>query len=544
MDVNPQSLVTQFSMLDWIIVGIYIVGIGYVGVHVNRYIHNVTDYMVGGRASRWALNTASYVGTELGLVTLMYAAMDGFTRGFSFLIMPLIGMVATFYVGQSGLVINRLREMELLTLPEFFQKRFGKNVRVTAGIIMALSGILNMGLFPKMGAVFVTYATGLAATPHAETVVNLVMSGLIVLVLVYTVMGGMVAVIITDYMQFVLLSIGLLTALGMTLAADGSGWSDMIGAMVDSKGVSAFNPVHPDSYGWAFVLWMIVTGIAVGFTWGTTVSRALTAESPRAARKTYMFGAPGMFVRMAIPALIAIGAFAHFSSDPALTGYFFPDGVTGTAAHPAQAMPLFLGKLLPAGLVGVVVAGLLAAFMSTHDSYFLCWASVISRDVISPLKGRPMSDREEILNTRLIIVLIGIFLLVWGLWYDLPESVWTYMAITGTIYVTGAASAIVGGVYWKRASSTGAMAALLGGLLSISGLFLEPIQEVFPWLSVGVLGLTNFFLCVILMVIFSLLFPDKGDAGVSAAILDPSEGLGQALGTHGSLGAGSRTTDN
>ncbi|HUF11288.1 MAG TPA: sodium:solute symporter family protein [Rhodothermales bacterium] len=509
MDIDPVRLITQFSAWDWGIVAIYIASIGYIGIHVNRYIHNVADYMVGGRASRWALNTASYVGTELGLVTVMYAAMDGFSRGFAFLIMPLIGMVATFYVGQSGLVINRLREMELLTLPEFFQKRFGKEVRVTAGIIMALSGILNMGLFPKMGAVFVTYVTGLAATPNAETVVNIVMTGLIILVLVYTVMGGMVAVIITDYMQFVLLSLGLLTALGITLMADGSGWTDMVGSMVSAKGVAGFNPVHANSYGWAFVLWMVVTGMAVGFTWGTTVSRALTAESPRVAQKTYMFGAPGMFVRMAIPALIAIGAFAHFSGDPEFAAYFFPSGVSEAPAHPAQAMPLFLGKLLPVGLLGIVVAGLLAAFMSTHDSYFLCWASVISRDVISPLKGRPMSDREEILNTRIIIVLIGIFLLVWGLWYDLPESVWTYMAITGTIYVTGAASAIVGGIYWKRASSTGAMAALLGGLLSVAGLFLEPIQEVLPWLSVGVLGLSNFFFCAVLLVVFSLLFPDK-----------------------------------
>jgi len=509
MDIDPVHFVTQFSQWDWIIVAVYIAAIGYIGIRVNRYIHNVADYMVGGRASRWALNTASYVGTELGLVTLMYAAMDGFTRGFAFLSIPLIGMVATFYVGQSGLVINRLREMELLTLPEFFEKRFNKKVRVTAGVIMALSGILNMGLFPKMGAVFMTYATGLAASPHAETIVNLVMTALIVLVLVYTVMGGMVAVIITDYLQFVILSIGLLVALFMTLAADGSAWSDMIGAMHNAKGEAGFNPVHPDSYGWAFILWMIVTGVAVGFTWGTTVSRALTAESPRAAQKTYMFGAPGMFVRMAIPAIIAIGAFVHFGADPELGAYFFPDGVGQAASHPAQAMPLFLGKLLPAGVIGVVVAGLLAAFMSTHDSYFLCWASVISRDVISPLRRQPSNDRDEIRNTRIIIVAIGLFLLVWGLWYELPESVWVYMAVTGTIYVTGAASAILGGIYWPRASSTGAIAALLGGLISISGLFLEPIQEVFPWLSVGVLGLANFFFCAVLMVLFSLLFPDE-----------------------------------
>lgn len=509
MDLSPERLVTQFTYWDWAIVALYLAGIGYIGIRVNRYIHNVADYMVGGRASRWALNTASYVGTELGLVTLMYAAIDGFGRGFAFLAIPLIGMTAIYIVGRTGLVINRLREMELLTLPEFFQQRFGKGVRVTAGVIMALSGIVNMGLFPKMGATFMTYATGLAATPHAETVVNTVMTLLIVLVIVYTVMGGMVAVIITDYLQFVVLSIGLLTALGMTLASDGSGWSEMTGAFAAAKGEAGFNPVHPDSYGWSYMLWMLVGAGTVGFAWGTTVSRALTAESPKVAQQTFMFGAPGMFVRMAIPAMIAIGAFAYFGADSEWAAYFFPDGVSGLPAHPAQAMPLFLGKLLPAGLAGVIVAGLLAAFMSTHDSYFLCWASVISRDVISPLKGRPMTDREEIRNARLIVIAIGVFLLVWGLWYELPESVWTYMAITGNVYLTGAASAIVGGIYWKRASKAGAIAALLGGLVSLSGLFLEAIQEVLPWLSVGILGLSNFGICALLMVIFSIIFPDN-----------------------------------
>ncbi len=96
-------------------------------------------------------------------------------------------------------------------------------------------------------------------------------------------------------------------------------------------------------------------------------------------------------------------------------------------------MPLLLGKIIPAGFIGILVAGLIAAFMSTHDSYFMAWASVISRDIISPFKKGTISDKQEILNARITIVLIGLFLLIWGLWYELTESVWTYMAITGNI---------------------------------------------------------------------------------------------------------------
>ena len=109
---------------------------------------------------------------------------------------------------------------------------------------------------------------------------------------------------------------------------------------------------------------------------------------------------------------------------------------------------------------------------------------------------------------------IGLFLLVWGIWYELPDSVWTYMAVSGTIYLSGAGAALVGGIYWRGASTAGAWAALLGGLVAVSGLFLDSING---WLkSAGAsleltgnsLGLFNFIFCAVLFVSFSLLFPD------------------------------------
>ncbi len=86
------------------------------------------------------------------------------------------------------------------------------------------------------------------------------------------------------------------------------------------------------------------------------------------------------------------------------------------------------------------------------------------------------------------------------------------MAITGNIYITGAVAAILGGLYWKRTSRTGAIAAMLGGLLSLAGLFSEPIQEIIPWLTISVIGLINYVFFAVLLVIFSLLYPDTGSA--------------------------------
>ncbi|MCK5804711.1 MAG: sodium:solute symporter family protein [Lentisphaeria bacterium] len=507
---------TNFTWLDWLIVIVYLVGTGAVGVWVNRYIHSVDDYMVGGRASGTFLNTASFIGTGLGLVTIMYASMDGFNRGFACLILPLIGVCGALFVGSTGFVIKRLRTLKLTTITEFFEVRFDRRCRIAAGLICAVAGILNMGLFPKMGATYITYATGLASQfENPVLIVNLVTSALIVLVLVYTVMGGMVSVIVTDYMQFIVLGIGLVVAVCFVLTLPGLGWNDLCATLLEHKGEAAFNPMHGEGYGWLFVAWMFFqVGIIGAVGWAPEASRALTAKDAETSRKTFLLAMPGQFARWALPAILAIAAFAFIVRDPALMGHFFPDGVAEGSKFAGQALPLFLGKVVPTGLLGIISAGLLAAFMSTHDSYFLCWSSVIVRDVIGPTRKQAMTDRDQIKWTRICIVGIGMFLLIWGVWYELPESVWSYMAITGAVYFCGAGVALIGGVYWKKASSTGAFVCIIAGLISLIGLdpILKPIQELLPWVTAPIVSLFNYGVCITLFVVCSLVFPDPKKA--------------------------------
>ncbi len=138
-------------------------------------------------------------------------------------------------------------------------------------------------------------------------------------------------------------------------------------------------------------------------------------------------------------------------------------------------MPIYLGRILPAGLVGLITAAMIAAFMSTHDGYLLCWSSVITQDIIAPLfKGR-LDNPTRIKITRILIVLIGFYILYWGLFYGGEEDIWDYMAITGAIYFTGAFALLFGGLYWKRASSTGAILGLIAGMTAIIGL--GPVQQ-------------------------------------------------------------------
>ena len=177
-------------------------------------------------------------------------------------------------------------------------------------------------------------------------------------------------------------------------------------------------------------------------------------------------------------------------------------------------MPLAMGMIVPTGLLGLLVAGLLAAFLSTHDSYFLCWASVIARDVVSPLAENRLTEKQELRVIRVSVVLIGLFLLAWGVWYKLPDSIWNYMSVSGTIYLSGCGVALAGGIYWKRASSSGAYASMIAGTIAIVGLFLEPINARLTsagsdlHLTMPGVGLCCYILCSVFFVVFSLLFPD------------------------------------
>jgi len=160
------------------------------------------------------------------------------------------------------------------------------------------------------------------------------------------------------------------------------------------------------------------------------------------------------------------------------------------------------------GLLGILTAGMLAAFMSTHDSYLLCWSSVLTQDVLAPVLGQRMTTRVRLICTRIFIFLIAVFLLVWGLWYPLGQDLWDYMAITGAVYFTGATAVLVLGIYWKRASTAGAYAALLCGFGALLGL--TPIQELLgvEWATEWV-GLGTVAAAFGTMIAGSLLLPDR-----------------------------------
>jgi len=506
--MNPEHAAilaeTNFATLDWIIVFAYLSISLVIGLYVRKYVVNMAGYITAGRGLGTCLGIATLTGTEMGLVTVMYSAQKGFTGGFAAFHIALVAGVVTFFVGISGFIVGKLRGTGVLTIPEYYSQRFDKKTRILGGIMLALGGILNMGLFLKVGSLFIVGVCGLSQTGWA---LPGVMIFLLVLVLIYTVMGGMFSVVVTDYIQFVVLSAGLLITTG--LAIYHIGWDTMFQVVAENMGEAGFNPLTTGGgFGAEYVLWMAFTaGLVSCALWPTAVARALAAEDVATVKKQYMFSSISFMVRFLVPNFLGIAAFVFIAvKAPEIKAAFFPTDGSAPMDN-LYAMPILLGRIIPSGLLGLISASMIAAFMSTHDSYLLVWSSVITQDIIAPIRGG-MSTKGRILCTRVSIVVIGLYILYWGLMYKGSDDIWDYMAVTGAIYFTGSFAVLVGGLYWKRASSTGAFMALLSGLGAILGL--GPVQQMLGLDIPGArVGLTTVVFSVLVMIIASLLFPDK-----------------------------------
>jgi len=505
-------LQTNFTAIDWAIVVLYLLGSLGIGVIAFRYIGRMSDFLVAGRQVRLGLLIATMTGTEIGLVTLMYCAQEGFSRGLSGFHIGLVEFVCYGFVGFTGFIVFRLRREGVMTIPEYYERRYSRPVRVVGGVILALAGILNFGMFLRAGAQFVAGVTGTVS----PTTINWIMTGLLILVLLYTTLGGMVSVVITDYVQFVVMSLGLAIATYFSLAAVG-GWGRMVEAGAAVRGRGFLDPFAQEGYGLSYVVWMVLVSVSAATMWMPAVMRCLSAQSAKMAKRVYVWTSISFLTRRVLPAVWGACALVFIAGRPALRALFL-EAPEGARTPAVMAMPVFLGHIVPTGLLGLLVAGMLAGFMSTHDSYLLAWAGVITQDIVSPLRRGALGDRARVALTRFLIVAIGVFLLIWGLWYPLRATLWDYMALTGTVYFAGALPVLVGGLYWRRASSRGAMISLLAGLFALLALvdrnaWLDsrgvPILP--QWWDKRTIALFTFALAAFLMIVGSLLFPDKAE---------------------------------
>ncbi len=484
----------NLQAIDWAIMALLLGGMAAIAIRTKMLNRSVADFLAGNRCARRYLLTMADGVAGLGAITIaanfekFYAA--GFTAGWwGQIIMP-IGLLMAI----SGFVIYRYRETRVLTMAQFFEVRYSRNFRIFSGILAFLSGILNYGIFPAVTSRFVIYFCGFPAevTWLGFTMPTMapVMFVMLSLALMLTLSGGQIAVIITDFFQGQFIQVTILVVFFVLLAQ--ISWGELVeGLKMAPADQSMINPLKVsgiDSFNPAFFL-MIAALNVYGFkAWQGSQGYNAAPRSPHEAKMASILGMLRGQVLFLLSMLVPLFVFAMMHlpefQGPAEQVRATVDAIEDPQIQKQMLVPIGVSQLLPVGVMGMFAAMIVAAAVSTDDTYLHSWGSIFIQDVIMPFRKKPLGRKAHMLLLRGAIFGVAAFAFVFSLVFPLNEFILMYFQITAAIYLGGAGAAILGGLYWKRGSVEGAWAAMiLGSVLSVTGIVLRNI--IWPHLLPG-----------------------------------------------------------
>ena len=480
--------------LDWIVIaGYFLLLLGVAAWVIMQKQADSEDYFLAGRNMGWFVVGASIFASNIGSEHVVGLAGSGAGDKFPLLIYELHAWVVVllgwlflpFYV-RSG----------VFTMPEFLEKRFGSEARwflslfsLAAYVLTKVSVTLYAGGIVVSTLIGVTFMQGALAT--------------VILTGIYTVLGGMRAVVYTETLQAIILVVGAATLTFLGLDAVG-GWSSAVDT-VGPEYMNMWRSMDDPNYPWH---WLVLSSSIVGIWYWCTdqviVQRVLTAKNIKEGRRGSIFGAVLKLMPVflfLIPGVIALVL--------KMRGELMWE-------DPDQAFPALMMHILPAGLRGLVAAGLMAALMSSLASVFNSCSTLFTIDIYKKL--RPEASEQKMVSVgRMatgVVVLLGI------LWVPIIEklaggSLYGYLQGVQSYIAPPITAVFLLGIFFSRITNKGALATLFSGLvIAVIRICLEVFRDNFATdtllhtiANMNFLKFSSFFFlyCVAVAVIVSLL---------------------------------------
>lgn len=490
-----QSLVT----LDWVIIAIYFTVLVGIAVWVIRKKEdNTEDYFLAGKNVGWFVVGASIFASNIGSEHVVGLAGAGAGNKLPMLIYEIQAWIVLIL---GWVFLPFYQRAGVFTMPEFLEKRFDERSRWILSIFSIAAYVLTkISVTIYAGGVVVSALLGIDFWTGA--IATVVLTGL------YTVLGGMRAVVYTETLQAIILVIGAaaLTMIGLDQVG---GWESMK-ETVTPEYLNMWRPVSDPDFPWPT---LFISSTIVGIWYWCTdqyiVQRTLTAKNIKEGRRGTIFG--GLMKLLPVFLFLIPGVIALTLK---LRGEIQWD-------TPDEAFPVLMSNLLPAGLRGLVAAGLLAALMSSLASVFNSVSTLFTIDIYKKLK--PKTPEKKLVRTgqiaTIIVVIVGIIWIpimanISGVLYEYLQSVQTYIA-------PPIAAVFIMGILYKRINAQGAYVTLIIGLVvGFLRILLEIISDSLnPGSLLHTLGTLNylafgswfFLFCILILV------------GVSLATSEPSE---------------------
>ncbi|MCM1138294.1 MAG: sodium:solute symporter [Duncaniella sp.] len=458
------------AFLDWLVIGIFAFAlIGIIVWVMKQKQNNAADYFLGGKDATWIAIGASIFASNIGSEHLIGLAGSGASSGMAmahweiqgWMILLLGWVFVPFYT----------RSM-VYTMPEFLERRFNPQSRTILATISLISYVLTkVAVTVYAGGLVFQQVFGID-TLWGIDFFWIAAIGLVLLTALYTVFGGMKSVLYTSVLQTPILLLGSLIILVLGLKELG-GWDEMMRicseVKVNEYGDTMVNLIRDNQdsqYPW---LGALIGSAVIGFWYWCTdqfiVQRVLSGKNEKEARRGTIFGAYLKLLPVflfLIPGMIAFAI--HQNSLTAGGEGFLPILANGNVNSDA-AFPTLVAKLLPAGVKGLIVCGILAALMSSLASLFNSSSALFTIDFYQ--RYRPDTDPKKLVRigqaATVVIVILGI------LWIPVMRSVgdvlYLYLQDVQSVLAPGIAAAFLIGILWKRATALGGMWALLSGLI-------------------------------------------------------------------------------
>ena len=514
----------NLSFVDWAIVIIVLAGMVYSVSFTKGLMRSVTDFLSAGRTAGRYLISVSQGAAGLGAISIVGFLEVGFITGFSFQWWGLSQGIILLALTTSGWVIYRFRQTRSLTLAQFFEKRYSRNFRIFAGIIAFLCGIINFGIFPAVGAQFFISYCGFPDSIFGIPTFPLMMIFLISIALYFVYTGGQIAVIIADFFQGVFLIVVLfiitiflynkvewdqvsdsLKNTPVKLAAEevdklnneesfkilddeekGKKIAEIKDKYENSSLINPFKTSRVEDFNLTYFLIGLIGMFYGTLSWQGHQAYNSSAKSAHEAKMAAVLGdirwkPQGLFIFL-VPVLTYVFMNHTDYTLVAESVNSSLDSLNSETLKSQMRAPIVLSEVLPVGLLGAFAALMLAAFISTHDTYLHSWASIFVQDVILPFRKKPFEKDDHIKALRYSIFGVAIFIFIFSLVFDQNQEIALYFAVTFAIFAGGVGAVIIGGLYWDRGTTEGAWAAMtIGATIAVTGTIVPQISD--SWLS-------------------------------------------------------------
>jgi len=484
----------NLSIIDWLIVACLFGGIAAVALLTRPFSRSVSDFLAGNRCAGRYLLTLSEGMAAMGLVGTIANFEKFYKAGFAASWWGLMMAPIALILALAGWVRYRFRETRAMTMAQFFEMRYSRRFRVFAGIVAWVSGVLNFGIFPGVVARFIVYFCGFPNELHVWglTVPTIapVMAVMLGVTLWLILSGGMVTVMIADFLQAQFINIVFLV-LAFAMFAKFS-WPQIAGTLSDSApGHSLLNPFDQGAIAdfdmWFFFIFAFKL-IYNCLGWQGLQGYNCAAKSPHESRMAGILaewrGGVSYLMVSLIP--ICVYVFLHnasFSAEAQVVHQALA-GISDKQIQNQVTVPLSLVQILPVGVVGLLCAAMLAGSIGNDTTYLHAWGSIFIQDVILPIRGRHFSPEQHLRLLRFSIAGVAVFSFFFSLFFPMRDYIYMYQLITGAIYLGGSGAAIIGGLYWKRGTVAGAWGALItGASISVCGAVMRTVWPAVPKLA-------------------------------------------------------------